>query len=481
MQPVTKTSWPRKAGLPRGTIQLSEVSKRFRKHTVRRQSYTTVKSSLLTRMFRKRFPQDNYVHALQTLSLTLNPGSSVGVIGRNGSGKSTLLKLVAGIYRPDHGTVQVSGRISALIELGAGFHPDFTGRENVYLGGVMYGLSRREIDEKFDAIVRYAELEDFIDDPVRTYSSGMYMRLGFSLAVHTDPDILLIDEVLAVGDAGFIHRCHDTISDFRRRGKTMLFVTHDLDSVSRWCDEAIWLEKGKVQRRGDPRAVIASYLGAIDAEEELKLESENVSRADEPRADAPGQTAFEEETERQEPESIEARSKAGRWGNKEAEILDVRMVDGSGQPRWLFHGDEPVTIEVRYRLNEPLSELVCGVGILRADGVCVFGTNTGIDGVVVPLSQGEAGATCRFQFILPRMGLLEDSYFLDIALHREDGTPYDYHHRLHKFSVRTGKRHHGVYNPEHHWSFEQLSAAEAGEGQQGSHSEGRSARTTAMG
>lgn len=425
---------------PRGTVIIDSVSKRFRKHTVTKRSYTTIKTSLVSQFFHKKFPRDNFLQALDNVSVTVPPGSAVGIIGRNGSGKSTLLKLISGIYRPDTGKVSVNGRISALIELGAGFHPDFTGRENIYLGGVMYGLSRKDIDQRFEAIVTYAGLADFIDDPVRTYSSGMYMRLGFSLAVHTDPDILLVDEVLAVGDAAFVHRCHETISELKRQGKTLILVTHDLDSVERWCNEAIWLERGIVREQGEPREVIDSYLRAIHAQEEKTLADEN--------QDLGVQNIVTDHGE------------GKRWGSKEVEIVEVRLRDSSGEAKWLFYDEDRVTVEVEYRIARPIKELVFGVGILRADGVAVHGTNTNIENLPVPLPdlgrvepspQSPLHGTYRFE--IKRLGLLEGSYFLDVACHMHDGSPYDYHHRLHKFSVRSSQRYHGIYVPEHSWTF----------------------------
>jgi len=424
-----------------GSIVLENVSKKFRKHTLNRKGYSTVKTSLLSRVFSRRYPPQNYIEALKQISITVPPGHSVGVIGKNGSGKSTLLKLVSGIYRPDSGEVRANGKISALIELGAGFHPDFTGRENVYLGGVMYGLTRKEIDERFDDIVRYAELEDFIDDPVRTYSSGMYMRLGFSLAIHTDPDILLIDEVLAVGDAGFIHRCQETISEFRRRGKTMLFVTHDLESVARWCDEAIWLEKGVVRERGEPRWVIDQYLTLVNASEEKSLARTNAESKESADGDA----------------STEGHPAAKRWGSREVEITDVRMRDARGESKWVFQAADEVRLEVDYTIHSPVRELVFGIGILRADGVVVHGTNTDIERVEVPIPESSTAAsepfTGTYTVALRRLGLVEDSYYLDVAAHHVDGTPYDYHHLRFRFSVRNGRRHQGVYLPEQEWSF----------------------------
>ncbi|MCB0344194.1 MAG: ABC transporter ATP-binding protein [Bdellovibrionales bacterium] len=450
-----------------GSILLERVSKRFRKRTLMRKNYTTVKGQLLERLLGPSDKDSGMFTALDTITVKVKPGCSLGVIGRNGSGKSTLLKLVSGIYRPDSGSVSVNGRISALIELGAGFHPEFSGRENVYLGGVMYGLSRKEIDARFDDIVRYAELEDYIDDPVKTYSSGMYMRLGFSLAVHTDPDILLIDEVLAVGDAGFIHRCHDTISDFRRRGKTLLFVTHDLSSVERWCDEAIWLDKGVVRGRGEPRRVIDLYMQTVNEAEEEKLLRENEAAADAAPTspqEISDNTAAQDDDDEREIRDPEREDGPGRWGNGEVEITDVKFLSKSGEKKWLFSSEDEAVIEVDYTINRPVKELAFGIGILRVDGVAVFGTNTGLESVEVPLPDFsvpvQGGFKGTYRFHIERMGLLESTYYLDVAAHKSDHTPYDYHHRMYKFSIRCTVPFHGVFNPKHSWSFDVSYATE---------------------
>ena len=236
-------------------IAVEGVSKVYRRFNRRRQ-FATLKSALLSGSLISALRPHETFSALQDVSLTVEKGRTVGVIGSNGSGKSTLLKLVAGIAKPTLGTVRVDGRISALIELGAGFHPEISGRENVFINGIMLGLSKREITRKFDEIVEFAELEDFIDAPVKTYSSGMYMRLGFAVAIHVDPDVLLIDEVLAVGDQSSTHKCLDKFAEFRRRGKTILLVTHSLDLVERLCDEAVWLDDGRIRATGAPPRVV---------------------------------------------------------------------------------------------------------------------------------------------------------------------------------------------------------------------------------
>src|SRR5712675_1933287 len=239
-------------------IELSDVSKIYRRYGGR--EFATLKSALLQRSILNDLQPSETFPALKNVSFKVARGSTFGVMGRNGSGKSTALKLVAGITKPTSGTVRVDGRISALIELGAGFHPEITGRENVYINGIMLGLTKREIQSRFDAIVEFAELQEFIDAPVKTYSSGMYMRLGFAVAIHVDPDVLLVDEVLAVGDEGFTHKCLDKFAEFRRRNKTILLVTHSLGLVERFCDEAVWLDAGQKRADGDPKRVIGAYV-----------------------------------------------------------------------------------------------------------------------------------------------------------------------------------------------------------------------------
>jgi len=247
-------------------VQVDGVSKRFRRQTV--QPSTTLKSAILDFLRgRKVVEPPTTFQAIKDVTFTVPSGHTLGIIGRNGSGKSTLLKLLAGIYRPDHGKIVVHGKVGALLELGAGFHPEFSGRENIFINGIVLGLSKREVRQQLDDIIRFAELEAFIDEPVKTYSSGMYLRLGFSVAVHANPDILLIDEILAVGDEGFFQKCYDKLAAFRRRGKTIILVSHDLGTVSRWCETVVWIEDGMVQTQGLPQRVVDLYRQRVAAQE----------------------------------------------------------------------------------------------------------------------------------------------------------------------------------------------------------------------
>lgn len=415
-------------------VDIRHLSKIFKRRT-RSSGYTTFKQSLLNRLKGQRDAVSKVegptTTGIKDLTLRIPKGASVGLIGRNGSGKSTFLKLITGIYKPSSGEVNVKGRIAALIELGAGFHPDFTGRENLVLAGIMHGLTREQIDERFDDIVSFAELEAVIDDPVRTYSSGMFMRLGFSIAIHTDPDILLVDEVLAVGDAGFVAKCKDRIAELRRAGKTLILVTHDLDAVERWCDEAIWLHEGEVKDRGNPRRVIDSYRSFIEKQEEgtLLLEVEAPSQVEQ---------ALTVGAEISQPK---------RWGNREVEITHISLLAEDGSEKRVLHPEDSARVRIDYTVNGAFEDVVFGVGINRVDGLSVFGTNTDIDRVEMPSIGARGSVECQ----IPRIGLVEGAYTFDVAVHRADGYPYDYHKEAVHFSVRSDRREVGVSSLARAW------------------------------
>ena len=427
-------------------IELTKVTKVYRRYGSRQ--FATLKSALTHRSILTELKPSETFTALSDFSLRVPVGSTFGLVGRNGSGKSTALKLVAGITKPTSGTVTVRGRISALIELGAGFHPEISGRENVFINGIMLGLSKREIERRFDEIVEFAELADFIDEPVKTYSSGMYMRLGFSVAIHVDPEVLLIDEVLAVGDEGFTHKCLDKFADFKRRGKTVLLVTHSLNLVERFCDEAAWLDGGRMRAEGDPYRVIAEYVSDVEKQEERFLASSDdkarnvvasVSAPVQPAADLPP-----------DPAADMMQAAEGRWGSRVVEIVDVALVDAQGQPVHVIHSGDPATLRMTVRAHQPVDDFVFGIGIFGADGVCIYGTNTDIDEFTPGKLDGDATVAIAFQ----GLDLVEGTYKLDVAVHKHDGVPYDYHRLLHTFRVKSRAKDVGIYRPGHRWAFD---------------------------
>ena len=406
-------------------VEVRDVRKIYRRYG-RRKSFGTLKSALLSGGVLRNLRPDTTFLALDGVSLDVEAGRTVGIIGRNGSGKSSMLKLIAGIGKPTSGTVRVSGRVSALIELGAGFHPEISGRENVFINGMMLGLSKAEIARRFDDIVSFAELGEFIDEPVKTYSSGMYMRLGFAVAINVDPDVLLVDEVLAVGDEAFTHKCLEKFADFKRRRKTIVLVTHTLDLVTRLCDEAVWLDGGKVRASGDPRRVVDAYLlGVANGENH-------------PRTEALPDAA-----------SAPDSNGSGRWGSREAEIEQVELLRADGQPAHVFESGQPMRIRARVRAPRPLQDFVFGIGIFTADGVCCFGTNTDIEGGV----PRELSGSGEFTVDIDRLDLVAGAYKLDVAVHRQDGVPYDYHRLLYSFRVASPVKDTGIYRPRHRWTF----------------------------
>jgi ABC-type polysaccharide/polyol phosphate transport system ATPase subunit len=425
-------------------IELLDVSKVYQRYGGRQ--FATLKSALLQRSILHHLRPSETFPALKNVSFKVAKGSTFGVMGRNGSGKSTALKLVAGITKPTSGNVRVDGRISALIELGAGFHPEISGRENVFINGIMLGLTKREIQARFDEIVDFAELRDFIDAPVKTYSSGMYMRLGFAVAINVDPDVLLVDEVLAVGDEGFTHKCLDKFGEFRRRGKTILLVTHSLNLIERFCDEAIWLDAGEKQAEGDPKRVIGAYLTAVEATEEQLLEATTaraVQEAAEPSAmPAPAPV---------DPMNSDMfTATEGRWGSREAEIVRVAFLDKENHASFVFHTGDAMSIRLHVRASHPIEDFVFGIGLFNADGVCCYGTNTYIEEMNPLRLAGEADVT----FAIDTLDLVEGTYKLDVAIHKRDGYPYDYHRLLYTFRVKSRTQDTGIYRPHHRWTFE---------------------------
>ena len=433
-------------------IHVTNASKVYRRYSRRRQ-FSTLKSALLSRSLIRNLRPDETFAAVRDVTFNVRAGQTLGVIGRNGSGKSTLLKLVAGITKPTNGTVAVSGRISALIELGAGFHPEISGRENVFINGIMLGLSKREITRRFDEIVEFAEMQDFIDAPVKTYSSGMYMRLGFAVAIHVDPDVLLVDEVLAVGDEGFTHKCLDKFAEFKRRGKTILLVTHSLGLVERFCDEALWMDAGLMKGLGDPKRVIGAYITDVEQGEEQQLAKDDARAQETTSAVSPDEPASavlpDHPIETAGGPGDMFRATEGRWGSREIEITDVQLAGSDGAAGHVFHSGQPLRIRIGLRSPIAMDDFVIGIGIFNAEGVCCYGTNTSIEELKAERILGDAEAT----FSIESLDLVEGTYKLDVAIHKLDGYPYDYHRLLYTFRVKSRTKDVGIYRPRHEWQF----------------------------
>ena len=394
-------------------IRLDNVSKMFVLHHERSRSFKDLALSLPNKSD-GRGPEEFW--ALRDVSLAIEPGQTVGIIGANGAGKSTLLKIVSRILAPTSGQVEVAGRVSALLELGAGFHPDLTGRENIYLNGSIMGLGRSEIKRKFDRIVAFSELERFIDVPVKHYSSGMHVRLGFSVAVHTDPEIVLIDEVLAVGDQYFQRKCIERIIEMQRQGVSICYVSHGLGAVRRLCSRAVWLNGGTVAAEGNVDDTISAYLRHMAEEEEARLGAANAED------NGPGEAGAGDEPNSER-----------RWGTRHVEIIDVAFLDGAGREQNIFLVGAPWAVRMRYRARRRIERPVFGLAVYRSDGVHICGPNTYFAGVDIPYVDGEGEVFYR----VDRLPLMEGSYLLVVAAHNEpDTVMYDHHDRMYSFEVR---------------------------------------------
>ena len=407
-------------------IVLTDVSKNFRKSTIRKE-HTTLKSELVRWLKRQKRPEapSAVIPALRNVSLSVPRGKTFGLVGRNGSGKSTLLKLVTGIYAPTSGTVEVHGRISALLELGAGFHPDFSGRENIFVNGIILGMSRREIRARLEEIIEFSELGDFIDEPVRTYSSGMYARLAFAVATHVDPEILLIDEILSVGDEHFGRKSAAKMEEFRNAGKTILLVTHDLNTLQRRCDQAAWLDAGVLRALGNPVDVVAAYRAAV-AEAEVVAMEQHVARAPvavQPRSGPPAEPGR-------------------RWGSFEAELSGVE-IHGPNGAQHVFSSDAPFRLLARYHRYGPVEAPQLELSIRTDGGTLVWSTSE-------KLPEAEAASLA---LELPRLGLGDGNYLVDLSLGNAAGAVYDVQRGLHGFAVRAQDST-GLVAPVHRWSIE---------------------------
>jgi lipopolysaccharide transport system ATP-binding protein len=343
-------------------VRFEDVSKRFIINHERARTFQEAALNLLhlrpTKGTREAF------WALHNVSFSLERGRTLGVIGRNGSGKSTLLKLLVRTMRPTSGQVIARGRVFGLLEVAAGFHPDLSGRDNVFLNGAFLGLSRREMAARFDHIVEFAELEQFIDTPVKHYSSGMYMRLGFAIAISVEPDILVIDEVLAVGDAAFRQKCFAALSEFKARQKTILFVTHDASAVRRFCDEAIWLDQGQLRASGQAPDVLSEYLAATSTSHGSAISVPG--RLSDPLATPRGDVT----------------------------LLGVETVTEAGEPERHFVSGEAVGVRVRFRASRTVQGVSIGIGLHRADGLYLSGTSTAAGGHDGTIRAGEGEAVC---------------------------------------------------------------------------------------
>ncbi len=424
-------------------IELEDVVKSFSMRSGGAGSFQDIFVDLFRgRKWRKEHQRD--FDALKGVSFAIEYGEMVGVIGSNGSGKSTCLKLVSRIIEPTSGAIRVNGRVAALLELGAGFHPELSGRENVFLYGSVLGIKRSEMAKRFDSIVQFAELERFIDVPVKFYSSGMYIRLAFATAINVDAEILLVDEVLAVGDQRFQNKCLERISELKRAGVTIMFVTHNLADVRTMCDRAIWLDQGLLVDDGPAESVISAYLEHVyQMEEAADLEIRDALAAD---SHLGATAAFDDGLETEANDRLAGRGR-GRWGSGEAEITDVRFMDAKGEDRLLLTSGEPASILFHYHAHEPIADPMFGFAIYRSDGTHIAGPNSVFAGMEI--AQIEGHGIVRYE--MESLPLLPGTYYLTVSLCDHSGVhTYDYRDYWYRFRVmaQQGRDHYGlVYIP----------------------------------
>jgi lipopolysaccharide transport system ATP-binding protein len=397
-------------------IRLENVSKKFSLERYRPRSWQEM---LFSRVSKKHAAETGKVFwVLKNASFEIQQGETVGLIGPNGTGKSTLLKLLANIIRPTTGRIEINGRISALLEVGSGFHPDLTGRENIHLNGAILGLNKAEVERKLDEIIAFAELEQFIDMPVKHYSSGMYVRLGFAVAVHVQPTILLIDEVLAVGDAAFQRKCIERIDQLRQQGVTILFVSHSPELIGKICQRAIWLKEGQVTADGPVESVVKQYMW--HAIEQSSITSKGTSEQ--------------------------------QWGSGEVKIERVCLLDKNGAERATFVTGEPLIVELQYQAFQRIERPVFGLAIHRNDGMHVTGPNTRFAGLEIPWIEGRG----IVRYKISSLPLLEGTYHISVSSHDwEDIKMFDYHDRRYSFRVlcMVGERY-GAVSLNGAWSWD---------------------------
>lgn len=401
---------------PGNAIEVKNITKRFKVYLDKGH---TLKEKAL---FRKRRAYEER-SVLNGISFDVKKGEAVGLIGHNGCGKSTTLKLLTKIMYPDSGTIDMCGRVSSLIELGAGFHPDLSGRENIYINASIFGLNRREIDDRINDIITFSELEEFIDNPVRTYSSGMYMRLAFAVAIHVDADILLIDEILAVGDVGFQAKCFNKLREIKADGTTIVIVSHALGQIEEICDRSIWIDSGQIRSEGSPRTVNYAYT---------EFMSNHTLSA--PKEENQGEKSEDKENE-----------------EKAVVIESVKIKDLNGVEKKSFITGESAVFECKYKTNNGDGEKASvDFVILRNDGLKCFETNTFREGIeLMDLKRNGI-----FRCVISKLNLIKGEYWIDVTMRKRDQIPYDYKEKICSFTMTSVDGEHGIVKLDHEWVFD---------------------------
>ena len=444
-------------------IEVHHVYKQFRVYLDKGHTLKEMTLFSKRRQYEKRT-------VLNDISFEVKKGEAIGLIGQNGCGKSTTLKLLTRIMYPDSGSIEMKGRVSSLIELGAGFHPDMSGRQNIYTNAAIFGLNRKEIEERLDDIIAFSELEEFIDNPVRTYSSGMYMRLAFAVAINVNADILLIDEILAVGDANYQAKCFNKLREIKAQGTTIVIVSHSLGQIEQICERSIWIKGGKIRAEGKPREVHPMYLDfmgvkrqeIIEKEAERQRQKEAEKREEEIRAaiarareegKAEAEAAAEAAAKAAEEEAKKNRptekDRGERWGNGKARISRISFQDMEGKGKNAFKTGEDLQIRVDYEVREPVHDAVFGIGVFRVDELHIYGTNTRIDF----MDRFDLEKDGSFTITIKGLCLLPAEYTFDFALEEGVGTAVDYYTKAATIQVYSEIGDVGICRLAHSWTL----------------------------
>lgn len=428
---------------PGNAIEVKNVKKKFKVYF---DKGSQLKERILFRN-RNRY-EERWV--LDDVSFEVKQGEAIGLIGHNGCGKSTTLKLLTRIMYPDSGSIELKGRVSSLIELGAGFHPDMSGRENIYTNASIFGLTKKEIDERLDDIIEFSEMEPFLDNPVRTYSSGMYMRLAFSVAINVNADILLIDEILAVGDVNFQAKCFNKLREIKAQGTTIVIVSHSMGQIEQICDRSIWIHEGKIKAEGVPRDIDMEYLNFMGEKREADAVQRSEKRESEAQKEAEAGKCVQEPENcenQQEKEKTEEPAVKKRWGNGKARFKEIYMTDTAGKKKTVFASEDSMRICMSYAVKDKVEDAVFGIGIFRSDGLQCYGTNTRIE-------QFEKFDLVKDGMVvvnLKKLLLLPGQYTLDVAIESDMATPVDYYKESYVFEIYSSLGDVGVSRIEHTW------------------------------
>ncbi|MEF9917342.1 MAG: ABC transporter ATP-binding protein [Lachnospiraceae bacterium] len=408
-------------------IEVHNITKEFKVYYDK--GHTLKEMTLFSK--RRRFEERK---VLNGISFEVKKGEAIGLIGHNGCGKSTTLKLLTRIMYPDSGNIEMRGRVSSLIELGAGFHPDMSGRQNIYTNAAIFGLTRKEIAARIDHIITFSELGEYIDNPVRTYSSGMYMRLAFAVAINVNADILLIDEILAVGDANFQAKCFDKLKQIKTEGTTIVIVSHSLGQIEEICERSIWIQGGKIEAEGSPRDIHPLYL------EYMGQKRQNIKAKEQ----------AEEDAEKKSTEAKESKTVEQKTEDQHICLNDIKLIDKDGQEKQILKTGDLAILKVSYQAKQTVKDAVIGIAIYREDGIKCYETHTGID-QLREITLSECGT---IQFTMNPLQLLPGRYSLDIKISMQNGLIAGFYKKALEFEMYSEVRDGGISRIEHQWDIQ---------------------------